>query len=239
MRCRPSVHSFKRAVFFALVCVLATGLAAANPVKPVSPALLKGDAMAGKIKAESERCLECHDSAGPGLGLSRGQHDDNKFARLGGQNRHYIVKQIQDFRSGARKYDFMQMMARSISDADLADIAAYFASAPAMPGNRAPMMPGTGTQNHRQGRNLYVNGDPGRQIVACITCHGAAGQGLTGADNGASPVIGGQTLRYLEKQLFDWRSGERSNSAGNTMNAATKALTDADILALAHYISEL
>src|SRR2546430_1342452 len=86
-----------------------------------------GDAVAGKLKSETERCQECHGVDGNGV--------DGKFARLAGQYPEYIVKQIRNFRTGARKHDFMSMMAKSIDDLDLADIAAYFSSQQKMKGD--------------------------------------------------------------------------------------------------------
>jgi cytochrome c553 len=181
----------------------------------------RGDAVAGRDKADTERCLECHGTAGEGQGYSNGS--DGKFARLDGQHPEYIVKQIEDFRSGRRKHEFMKMMASSISNADLADIAAYFAAAPVREG-----MPAKAPE-------LFVHGDAARGIAACAGCHGGNGRGIAGA----GPVLAGQGRRYLEQQLEEWRSGARSNSAGGVMNLQARPLTDADIAALALYLSQL
>ena len=171
-----------------------------------------GNVEAGRIKSESERCQECHGADGNGNGL------DGKFARLAGQYPAYIVKQLQDFRSGARKHDTMMIMARSLEEADIADIAAYYGGLPAMRGEtmRADTVAAQ------------------RLFAACAACHGADGKG-TG--NAAFPVIGGQDVKYLRNQLLAWRSGERRNSPGGAMNEATKNLTDAEIDVLAHYLS--
>jgi len=182
-----------------------------------------GDPLLGREKADTERCLECHGAPTEGQGFSTGT--DGKFARLGGQQYEYIVKQVQDFRSGKRKHEFMQMMARGISDADLADIAAYFAAQPAMPTNAAPAA-GVAAQ-------LYVHGDPARKLPACASCHGENGKGVAGV----APVIGGQGKAYLEQQLHDWRNGSRKNSVGDVMNQFSKPLSDAEIEALARYVS--
>jgi cytochrome c553 len=171
-----------------------------------------GNVEAGRIKSESERCQECHGADGNGNG------QDGKFARLAGQYPAYIVKQLQDFRSGARKHDYMMIMARSLEEADLADIAAYYGGLPAMRGEA--MQADTQTAQ--------------RLFAACAACHGARGKG-TG--NAAFPVIGGQDVKYLRNQLLAWRSGERKNSPGGAMNEATKGLTDAEIDVLAHYLS--
>lgn len=195
------------------------------PALAAAPAALRGDPVAGKEKAESERCLECHGASGPGQGNSNGS--DGKFAKLGGQDREYIVKQIEDFRSGRRKHAFMAMMANSISDADVADIAAYFEGEQKMASGAAP--------RNAVAQRLFQHGDPARQLAPCISCHGANGQGA----GAAGPVIGGQGVRYLAEQMFNWRSGERSNSVGGVMNQLAKPLSDEEIEALAHYVSEM
>jgi cytochrome c553 len=188
------------------VCV---GLALVLPL-----AAWAGNVDAGRIKSESERCQECHGADGNGNG------QDGKFARLAGQYPAYIVKQLQDFRSGARKHDTMMIMARSLDEPDLADIAAYYGGLPAMRGEATP----SDTQTAQ------------RLFAACAACHGAQGKGI---GNAAFPVIGGQDVKYLRNQLLAWRSGERRNSPGGAMNDATRSLTDAEIDVLAHYLSGL
>ena len=193
-----------------------------------------GDPVAGREKADTERCLECHGTAGEGQGFSNGT--DGKFAKLGGQYPAYIVKQIQDFRSGKRKHEFMKMMAAGISDADLADIAAYFATLPALAGTtRASTAAPPDATTHPAARQLYAQGDPARKLPACVVCHGEGGKGVAGV----APVIGGQGQRYLEQQLQDWRNGSRNNSAGGIMNQLAAPLTDAEIESLARYVSEM
>ncbi|SFV17416.1 c-type cytochrome [Pseudoduganella namucuonensis] len=226
------------------VALACGGVHAAQQKRPVAaraaaPALSRGDVAAGRVKAEAERCLECHAAPGEGQGYSAGE--DGKFARLGGQQQDYIVKQIQDFRSGKRKHEFMAMMANSISDADLADIAAYFAAEPrtagALHATAAPPAAGA-TPRGASGaiaERLYQHGDAARNVAACAACHGPAGQGAPGT----GPVIGGQGRSYLSQQLHNWRSGVRSNSPDNTMNQAIAPLSDAEIDALAHYLSEM
>lgn len=181
-----------------------------------------GNVDLGRVKSESERCQECHGADGNGNG------QDGKFAKLAGQYPAYIVKQLQDFRSGARKHDLMGIMAKALDEPDLADIAVYYAGQARMHG--AP------DADARAGAaaRLYAEGDAARGIVACAACHGAQGQGNGDA---AFPVIGGQEVKYLQNQLHAWRSGERSNSLGGVMNGVARGLTDAEIDALAHYVS--
>jgi cytochrome c553 len=196
------------------LAVLAAQAAAPKAKKvPVSAVVPAADAAAGRIKSESERCQECHGLDGNGNG------QDGKFARLAGQYPAYIAKQLQDFRSGARKHDFMMVMAKSLEEADIADIAAYYGGLPAMRGDAAH----AGAET--TARQLFA---------ACAACHGAQGKGTGDA---SFPVIGGQDAKYLRNQLLAWRSGERRNSPGGAMNEAAKNLTDAEIDILAQYIS--
>ncbi|HWV15536.1 MAG TPA: c-type cytochrome [Cellvibrio sp.] len=203
---------------------LATGAQAAEKPRPA----IAGDSALGKIKSEDNRCQECHGPDGNGQGPATGAA--GKFAKLAGQYPDYMLKQIREFRTGERKHDLMLLMAKSIDDEDAIDIAAYFSS--------QKKMQGDGSGNNPIGKNLYLNGDPGRNILPCGSCHGLDGKGLDIAQQ-TIPVIGGQEWHYLEKQLLDWRSGERHNSAAGIMNTIAKPLTDAEILALTNYISGL
>lgn len=188
-----------------------------------------GDPVAGQRKSDDERCQECHGHDGNAGDIEDGVGNIGKFPKLAGQFPEYIVKQIRNFRSGERNHEFMTLMARSVGDADLADIAAYFAG--------QKRMQGDGGGNPR-GRELFVRGDPGRNIAPCAACHGEAGKGSV-AGGAVAPVIGGQHRRYLHKQLVEWRAGERRNSPGGVMNGIAAGLTDADIDALVDYVSGL
>lgn len=218
--------------------------AAATPTEAASHLnwRLTGDAQLGAQKADSERCLECHSTAVTGSDRSLGT--EGKFPKLDGQAPDYILKQIRDFRSGARNHDFMQIMARSVSDEDVADIAAYFHSLPLMKGDgRSGARPGEPVPGDAAtGLRLYTQGDAARGIPACASCHGEGGRSQLQGQGPAAvrvPHIGGQEWRYLDKQLRDWRSGERRNSAGGVMSQVTRSLSDAEIESLANYLSGL
>ncbi|MET0356631.1 MAG: c-type cytochrome [Cellvibrio sp.] len=210
-----------------LLCLLSCTSLAANQT-PADKSKSPGDVEAGKFKSEDNRCQECHGPDGNGEGPATGAA--GKFAKLAGQYPDYLTKQIRDFRSGARKHDFMLIMAKSIDETDSADIAAYFASQKKMQGDKSG--------NNELGKNLFNNGDSSRNILPCTSCHGVDGRGID-APQQTIPVIGGQEWHYLEKQLLDWRSGERRNSDGGIMNTVSKQLTDKEIQALTHYISGL
>lgn len=181
-----------------------------------------GDPAAGKKKVQSENCQECH-------GIN-GISSSPSFPKLAGQYAEYIVKQLQDFQSGRRKHRVMTVMAEGLSENEQADIAAYFAS--------LPVMPGDGEGENQIARNLFTRGDMRRNILPCQSCHGETGKGKNSPTE-TRPVIGGQHRIYLREQLRNWREGERHNSPEGIMNIIAKSLTDAEIEALSHYISGL
>src|SRR5450830_47847 len=81
-----------------------------------------------------------------------------------------------------------------------------------------------------KGEALYSNGDATRNIIACVSCHGAAGNSTITAN----PRLAGQHPAYLIKQLIDFRSPARSNPI---MSPLAKVLSDEDIKNLAAYLS--
>jgi len=189
----------------------------------------------GKVSSNDERCQECH-------GVDGNIHANNeagKIPKLAGQHPAYLLKQFSEFRSGDRHHDFMALMARSVDDTIAVDIFAHYAA--------QPVMKGEGGGNNPLGKKLYLEGDAGRSIQACASCHGVEGRGL--AANHPSPVaglalelipiIGGQDWHYLDQQLRDWRSGERTNSSDGIMNKITANLRDDELKALTDYISSL
>lgn len=207
----------------ALACLAwsGQGLPQAARGKPDAPAakLLNGDPVAGRHKSDDERCQECHGHDGNANDIEDGVGNIGKFPRLAGQLPEYLQKQLHDFRRGTRQNDTMLVMARSVSDADMADIAAYFASQKVV-GDKVPANP--------VGHRLFTEGDAARGIPACVSCHGDNGHGQRAGDT-VFPRIAGQHQRYLAKQLAEWKRDERMNSVGHVMNEIARKLTDSDI----------
>ena len=179
-----------------------------------------GDPAAGKDKAAM--CFGCHGEDGNSI--------DPNIPKLAGQYGIYIAKQIRNYLASTRSHQIMSGMAASISDADLADISAYFASQPMMKGDRP--------SGNKTGKKLFENDDLSRMMVRCSNCHGAAGKGLK-PGNPVYPVIGGQHKEYLLAQLINFRKGARNNSPGGVMNITVHRLSDAELEALADYVSGL
>jgi cytochrome c553 len=189
-----------------------------------------GNALLGRDKADAERCVECHGPLGQGAEHSNGP--EGNFAKLAGQHPDYLIKQLMDFRSGARKHDVMSLMAKSVEPADLRDIVAFFSS--------QARAQGDGSGDTAAARSLYLQGDAARGVPACASCHGEQALGVAGAAGRPPvPLLAGQEYLYLERQLLDWRSGWRANSPGGVMNPAVAPLSEAEVKALAGYLSGL
>jgi cytochrome c553 len=183
-----------------------------------------GNAEAGFAKADSERCIECHGVDGQGHGHVDGAGKIVKFAKLAGQDVAYMFKQLKDFRSGARKDDFMKMMATSISDEDAIDILTYFSVQKPMQGDTSQETSNT------TGQQLFELGDSQRGIAACVSCHSKT-------TTSTAPRLHGQEWRYLQKQMLDWRSGQRRNDRIGVKNKLLQPLQDHEIDSLASYLA--
>ena len=179
-----------------------------------------GDPVAGKSKAEL--CYGCHGEDG--------NSTDTTTPKLAGQYGPYIAKEVRNYQASIRADQTMSAVAKSVSDDDLADISAYFAI--------QPLMKGANPSNNQIGKKLFEKDDLSRMMVRCNDCHGATGKGQN-PSNPLFPVIGGQHKDYLLKQLRSFRKGYRNNSPGGVMNIIVERLTDAELEALAEYVSGL
>lgn len=179
----------------------------------------RGDPAAGKDK--SLLCQGCHGEQGISI--------DGLIPSLAGQYGPYIAKELRNYQAGARSHQIMNAMAATINDDDLDDIAAYFASQPKMKGNAVV---------NETGKKLFLRGDLSRMVLACVNCHGVNGKGLT-PNTSMFPIIGGQQKDYLRLQLLNFKTGDRTNSPNGIMITIAKKLTEAELDALASYISGL
>lgn len=198
--------------------VLAALLAASIPVA------LAGNATAGQAKAAA--CAACHNADGNSVVAT--------FPKLAGQNESYIVKQLKDFQKSMQSADkkegrfeaTMSGMSMTVAEADMADVAAYFAA-------QKPQFAAVKEELREAGRKLYNGGDASRGIPACTACHGPTGAGVPAA---GFPRLGGQHPDYTIKQLNAFRHNERSNDANSVMRDIAKKLNEDQIAAVANYV---
>jgi len=182
-------------------------------------AYAEGDAAAGKTAAGG--CAGCHGSDGKGtLPIN---------PNLGGQHEGYLAKQLHDFQSGARVNPTMAAMAASLSEQDIENIAAFYASQEVAKGV-------SNEEGLTQGEDIYRGGIAGANVPACSGCHGATGMGNPAAD---FPALSGQSAEYVALQLKGFRSKERANDPNAMMRAVAERLTDAEIDAVSNYIQGL
>jgi cytochrome c553 len=172
-------------------------------------------------QAKSTICAACH-------GLN-GNSVNPEWPSLAGLGASYIAEQLQHFKAGKRNNPVMMPNAMNLTDADIADIAAYFAA-----------QRNTGLEADaalwQAGQRLYRGGDKTRAIPACMACHGPAGRGSAAAK---FPALRGQHAVYTERQLNDYASGARSTGPNNIMQTIAKRLTADDMKNLAAYVQGL
>ncbi|WOH36523.1 c-type cytochrome [Thalassotalea fonticola] len=178
-----------------------------------------GDVEAGKAKAAM--CASCHGADGNALVAM--------YPNLAGQHENYLAKQLADFKAGpeGRNDPVMAGMVAALSPTDMQDLAAYFASQKARVST---------TETNKVGMELYQGGDATRAITACIACHGTDGKGAALA---GFPAVSNQNVDYLKSQLAKFRDGTRHNDMNSMMVNIAAKLTDADIAAVAEYMSSL
>jgi cytochrome c553 len=179
----------------------------------------QGDIDAGKTK--SAVCAACH---GPD-----GNSPSDLYPKIAGQHSSYLVKQLQEFKSGERENAIMLGMVTALSEQDMEDLAAYYASQTSTPET-------VSEEVAKAGKNFYMGGDKERAIPGCTACHGPRGNGLALAK---FPKISGQHPAYIKSQLIGFRDNLRHNSPNNMMSDISGKLTDEDIDLLSKYISAL
>lgn len=179
-----------------------------------------GDAKAGQAKAAV--CGACHGADGNSMAPN--------FPKLAGQGERYLLKQMHDIKDGKRTVLEMTGLLTNLSDEDLADIAAYFASQNSSVGAADPKLVA-------QGEALFRGGKLAEGMPACTGCHNPAGQGNAEA---GFPHLGGQHAAYTAKQLTAFREGERTNDGdAMIMRSIAAKLSNKDIAAISSYIEGL
>lgn len=187
--------------------------ALANEAKEASkPDLAKGQATAAT-------CQACHTADG-----SRGSPAN---PILQGQHPEYIVKQLTEFKAGKRKNAIMSGMAAPLTDEDMQNVAAFYASKQAKPGFAKVK------DTVALGEQIYRGGIAAKQVPACAGCHSPNGAGIPAQ----YPRLAGQHGDYTEAQLTAFRASVRANSP-QMMTIAAK-LSDKELKAVADYIAGL
>ena len=198
-----------------LASMAATTAFAAEAEAPAAakPDLAKGQATSVAV------CGACHTADG-----SRGSPAN---PILQGQHPEYLAKQLAEFKEGKRDNAIMKGMATTLSEADMKNVAAFYASKQAKPGFAKNKDLVT------LGEKIYRGGIADRSVPACAACHSPTGAGMPAQ----YPRLAGQHSDYTEAQLVSFRGGVRKNSAQMTGVAAK--MNDREIKAVADYVAGL
>jgi cytochrome c553 len=165
------------------------------------------DVEAGKQRAQM--CFNCHGQ--------EGNSTTTNIPSLADQKPAYIVNQLRAFRNGNRKNGMMNHIASGLSNAEINNLAAFFAS----------------LKNKSVGSDQENLISEGKRLAGgmCFGCHGVKAQGM-----GNTPRLAGQQPKYLVKQLRDFKNRTRKNAR---MGAIASGFSDDEIKALAEYMSSL
>jgi cytochrome c553 len=185
----------------------------------------KADPAKGKAIAETV-CVACHGADG------NSQIAANPI--LAQQGEEYLYKQLKNFKAAdgkpaARNNPIMGGMVAALSDDDMKNVAAWFAS--------QKLKPATAKDESKiaLGQKLWRQGDFAKGTPACAGCHGPAGAGLPAQ----YPRLAGQFADYTEAQLKAFRQGERTNDPAKMMRMIAAKLSDVEMKAVSEYAAGL
>jgi cytochrome c553 len=189
------------------------------PVPKADPA--KGEALYsnGDASRNLTACISCHGAAG--------NSTITQNPRLAGQHDAYIMKQLNNFKTGDRTNPIMSPLAKLLTDDDIRNLAAYLSAQTPKPGAAKS------AATLDLGKQIYRGGIADKNVPACAACHGPTGAGIPAQ----YPRLAGQHQDYTVAELTNFRAGTRNNSAPMTTIAAR--LSDNEIKAVADYIAGL
>ena len=209
------MKSMTKFLIAAFASVLMVGSVFANEAAPkaAKPDLAKGEAIVAGV------CAACHGADGNSMIPAN--------PKLAQQHPEYILKQLQEFKSGKRANPVMMGFAAQMSPEDMRNVAYFVASKTASPGFAKEK------ETVALGEKIYRGGIADRQIAACAGCHGPNGSGMPAQ----YPRLSGQHADYTVSQLTQFRDGIRKNNLQMTQVAAK--LNDREIKAVSDYIAGL
>ena len=187
-----------------------------------NPVMAEGDSAAGAEKASI--CASCHGIDGNSMVAM--------WPKLAGQHEAYLARHLRLIKSGARPVAQMAGITDMLTEQDMDDLSAYFASQETSPGAADPAQVALGER-------IYRAGNAGTGVPACIACHGPAGLGNPLA---GYPALAGQHADYVSSMLTRYRAGENwgdEDAASKVMNGVAAELSDAEIAAVSSYVQGL
>ncbi len=187
-----------------------------------------GDPEAGKQK--STPCAACHGADGNSVNPA--------WPNLAGQGEKYLANQLQLFKEKIRVNTLMNPQAINLSEQDMQDLAAFYASQTPSMGTADPEKEFQGKKLYVIGERIYRGGNSATGVPACMSCHAPNGVGNSAAK---FPRLAGQHAIYVAAQLRAYRSGARYQTDDNLnmMKDIVSYMTETEIDAVAEYIAGL
>jgi len=147
---------------------------------------------------------------------------------LSGLDPEYIVRQLQDFKSGSRKSVVMSGIIPMVDEKEFHALAEFFSKQKPNPVGKSD------SKLAAQGKEIYDEGIVGSAVPACSGCHNEDGSGTE-----KYPRIAGQHAAYVIQQLLSFKAGERANDVKAVMRVVAKRMNEKEIRAVAEYIVAL
>ena len=211
-----SMHRLLSAIRFSTLALFSAGVSAQPDVEAL---VTQGN------DRGATGCATCHQANGAGQAQAG-------FPRLAGMDSDYFTRQLQAFRDGTRSNPVMVPIAKALSDEEGRALAEYFEN------QEAPTaaVPEAAPEMLAVGERLAQSGDwQGRDLPACVQCHGPNGEGI----GSAFPRLAGQHASYIQAQIEAWKRGERSNDPLGLMKVVADKLSAEETQAVAAYFAQM
>jgi cytochrome c553 len=209
-------HSMHRLVLLPAAAALALGSCGGPKARP-DPFARTGKliALSGGAAGPTGACVRCHGLTGEGDGMLS--------PRLAGSDAGHTLRQLESFALGQRRHLQMKAIARALGDRERQAVSMHYAALV------APVIEAAGGECAAPARKLYLEGEPRRDILSCVSCHGGGGR----ATVAGNPMLAGQPAPYLAAQLTAWAEGARYGDPQGVMRRISRQLSTSERVAVA------
>ncbi|MFP4079445.1 MAG: c-type cytochrome [Ectothiorhodospira sp.] len=171
----------------------------------------------------SSPCVACH--------KEDGNSANPEWPKTAGKDEDYLFKQLMDYKWGRRSHSLMNPQVEDLTEQDMRDLAAYYASQETAPGR-----PSADEETLELGKKIYFGGNLQSGVAACVACHGPGGQGNPAAE---FPSVAAQHATYAQDQLEQFSDGVRENDPGRMMRDVAGRMTEEEMEAVSQYMESL
>lgn len=185
----------------------------------LSPLAAQAGDAAKAMSLAGNLCASCHGEDGNSA--------IPNFPKLAGQQAVYLLRELKDYKSGKRESEVMVPLVAGLSDEDLANLAAFYASQKPAPGTvtEPSLLP--------VGKTLYLKGNAKSDVPSCESCHEEDGKGA-----GKFPRVAGQNVEYLLEQFRLYAAGKRTNGT-RVMKTIAERMTEKETRAVSEYMASM